>query len=111
MLNIRERKGCAERIPEMATWIDCARSDARALAFLIDALGEEHIVFGSDPCGGLGPLKEAFNGASGLVHPERFKRFADKNSRALIHIESFNVQGFGFNVLRTVQSSGFRVQR
>ena len=66
----------------MAAWIDCARSDARTLAFLIDALGEEHIVFGSDYCGGLGALNKAFNGVSGLVDPERFKRFTDKNSRA-----------------------------
>ena len=95
----------------MAAWIDCARSDARKLAFLIDALGEEHIVFGSDYCGGLGALNKAFNGVSGLVDPERFRRFTNKNSRALIHIESFNVQGSGVNVLRTVQSSGFRVQR
>ena len=66
--------------------IDCASSDARTLAFLIDTLGEEHIVFGSDYCGGLGPLNKAFNSVSGLVDPERFKRFTDKNSRALIHI-------------------------
>jgi len=66
----------------MAAWIDWARSDARTLAFLIDALGEEHIVFGSDYCGGLGALNKAFNGVSGLVDPERFKRFTGKDSRA-----------------------------
>lgn len=42
----------------MATWIDCASSDARKLAFLIDALGGEHIVFGSDYYGRLGPLSK-----------------------------------------------------
>ena len=43
----------------MATWIDCASSDARKLAFLIDALGGEHIVFGSDYYGRLGPLSKS----------------------------------------------------
>ena len=70
----------------MATWIDCASSDARTLSFLIDALGEKNIVLGSDYCGGLGPLNKAFNGVPGLVDPERLRRFTDKNSRALIHI-------------------------
>ncbi len=66
--------------------IDCASSDARTLSFLIDKMGENNIVFGSDYCGGLGPLSKAFNGVSGLADPERFKRFTDKNSRALLHL-------------------------
>jgi microsomal dipeptidase-like Zn-dependent dipeptidase len=45
-------------------------------------MGQVHIVVGSDYCGGLGALNKAFNGVSGLVDPERFKRFTDKNSRA-----------------------------
>ena len=67
-------------------FIDCASSDARTLAFLIDKMGENNIVFGSDYCGGLGALNKAFNGVSGLADPERFKRFTDKNSRELLHI-------------------------
>jgi predicted TIM-barrel fold metal-dependent hydrolase len=66
--------------------IDCASSDARTLSFLIDTMGEERMVFGSDYCGGLGPLNKAFNGVSGLADPERFKRVTDKNSRELLHI-------------------------
>jgi predicted TIM-barrel fold metal-dependent hydrolase len=66
--------------------IDCASSDARTLAFLIDKMGEDNIVFGSDYCGGLGPLNKAFNGVSGLADPERFKRFTDRNSRGLLHL-------------------------
>jgi predicted TIM-barrel fold metal-dependent hydrolase len=66
--------------------IDCASSDARTLSFLIDTLGEKRVVFGSDYCGGLGPLKKAFNGVSGLTDPEGFKRFANENSRKLLHI-------------------------
>jgi predicted TIM-barrel fold metal-dependent hydrolase len=66
--------------------IDCASSDARTLAFLIGKMGENNIVFGSDYCGGLGPLNKAFNGVSGLADPEHFKRFTGKNSRALLHL-------------------------
>ncbi len=66
--------------------IDCASSDARTLSFLIDKMGENNIVFGSDYCGGLGPLSKAFNGVSGLADPERFKRFTEKNSRELLHL-------------------------
>jgi predicted TIM-barrel fold metal-dependent hydrolase len=67
-------------------YIDCASSDARTLAFLIDKMGEDNIVFGSDYCGGLGALKKAFNGVSGLADPERFKRATEKNSRELLRI-------------------------
>jgi hypothetical protein len=80
---IRGRKGFAKRSPDIATWIDGASSDARKLAFLIDASGEEHIVFGSDYCGGMG-LSIAFNGVSGS-DLERFRRFTNKNSRANPH--------------------------
>jgi predicted TIM-barrel fold metal-dependent hydrolase len=66
--------------------IDCASSDARTLAFLLDKMGENNIVFGSDYCGGLGPLSKAFNGVSGLADPERFKRVTEKNSRELLHL-------------------------
>jgi predicted TIM-barrel fold metal-dependent hydrolase len=66
--------------------IDCASSDAPTLAFLIAKMGEGNIVFGSDYCGGLGPLNKSFNGVSGLADPERFRRFTDTNSRQLLHI-------------------------
>jgi predicted TIM-barrel fold metal-dependent hydrolase len=66
--------------------IDCASSDARTLAFLIDKMGENNIVFGSDYCGGLGPLRKAFDAVSGLADAERFKRATEKNSRALLHL-------------------------
>jgi predicted TIM-barrel fold metal-dependent hydrolase len=67
-------------------FIDCASSDARTLAFLIDKMGENNIVFGSDYCGGLGPLNKALNGVSGLGDPGRFKHFTDRNSRELLHL-------------------------
>ena len=66
--------------------IDCASSDARTLAFLIDALGEEHIVFGSDYCGGLGPLKKCFAAIDKQPNPDHVKSFTAKNSRRLLRI-------------------------
>jgi predicted TIM-barrel fold metal-dependent hydrolase len=66
--------------------IDCASSDAVTLEFLIHKMGEHNIVFGSDYCGGLGPLSKAFNAVGALPNPEHFKNFTAKNSRELLHI-------------------------
>jgi predicted TIM-barrel fold metal-dependent hydrolase len=66
--------------------IDCASSDARTLAFLIEKMGENNIVFGSDYCGGLGPLSKGFSALSAQSNPEHIKTFMEKNSRKLLHI-------------------------
>ena len=66
--------------------IDCASSDARTLAFLIDKLGENNIVFGSDYCGGLGPLSKGFAAISAQPNPDHVKSFTEKNSRRLLHL-------------------------
>lgn len=66
--------------------IDCASSDARTLTFLIDTMGEEHVVFGSDYCGGLGPLKKCLAAVEGQRNPEQVKSFSEKNSRRLLHL-------------------------
>jgi len=66
--------------------IDCASSDARTLAFLIETMCENNIVFGSDYCGGLGPLSQGFNALSAQSDPEHIKTFMEKNSRELLHI-------------------------
>lgn len=66
--------------------IDCASSDARTLAFLIDKMGENNIVFGSDYCGGLGPLKKGFAAIEAQTNPEHAKSFTEKNSRRLLHL-------------------------
>jgi predicted TIM-barrel fold metal-dependent hydrolase len=66
--------------------IDCASSDAATLAFLIEKMGEKNIVFGSDYCGGLGPLSKGFNALSAQSNPERVETFMEKNSRELLHI-------------------------
>ncbi len=66
--------------------IDCASSDARTLAFLIDKMGENNIVFGSDYCGGLGALTKALVAVDAQPDPDRVKAFTEKNSRRLLNI-------------------------
>jgi hypothetical protein len=67
-------------------FIDCASSDAVTLEFLIHKMGEHNIVFGSDYCGGLGPLSKAFKAVDALPNPAHFKSFTEKNSRELLHL-------------------------
>jgi predicted TIM-barrel fold metal-dependent hydrolase len=67
-------------------FIDCASSDARTLAFLIDKLGDDNIVFGSDYCGGLGPLSKALSAIEAQPDPGRVKAFTEKNSRRLLRL-------------------------
>jgi predicted TIM-barrel fold metal-dependent hydrolase len=66
--------------------IDCASSDAATLSFLIHKMGENNIVFGSDYCGGLGPLAKGFAAIAAQPNPDHIKRFTEKNSRRLLHI-------------------------
>ena len=66
--------------------MDCASSDARTLSFLIDRMGEERIVFGSDYCGGLGPLGKSLAAIGEQPSPDRIKSFTEKNSRRLLNL-------------------------
>lgn len=66
--------------------IDCASSDAPTLAFLIAKMGENNIVFGSDYCGGLGPLTKGFAAINAQTDPAHIKGFMEKNSRRLLHL-------------------------
>ena len=66
--------------------IDCASSDARTLSFLIDKMGENNIVFGSDYGGGLERLSKSPTAISAQPDPQHVKRFMGKNSRQLLHI-------------------------
>lgn len=66
--------------------IDCASSDAATLAFLIHKMGENNIVFGSDYCGGLGPLTKGFAAIAAQPNPEQIKSFTEKNSRRLLRL-------------------------
>lgn len=66
--------------------IDTAGVDARALAFLIDTLGEERIVFGSDYCGGLGPLEKAMAVIERHPEPDRIRKLTERNARRLLRL-------------------------
>jgi len=67
-------------------YIDTAGVDARTLQFLLDTLGEERIVFGSDYCGGLGPLEKALPVIEEQPNPSRVKALTERNSRNLLHL-------------------------
>jgi len=64
--------------------VDCANGDARTLAFLVDMMGESNVVFGSDYCGGLGPLDKAIKVVDDQAHPKRVRKMMDRNSRRLL---------------------------
>jgi hypothetical protein len=49
-------------------------------------MGENNIVFGSDYCGGLGPLSKALVAVNAQSDPGRIKAFTEKNSRRLLHL-------------------------
>ncbi len=66
--------------------IDTAGVNPRTLQFLVDAMGEERIVFGSDYCGGLGPLQKALPVIEEQVNPTHVKSFTERNSRRLLNI-------------------------
>jgi len=66
--------------------IDTAGVDPRTLRFLIETLGEERIVFGSDYCGGLGPLQKALPVIEEQPDPTRVKSLTERNSKRLLHL-------------------------
>jgi predicted TIM-barrel fold metal-dependent hydrolase len=66
--------------------IDCASSDASTLGFLIAKMGENNMVFGSDYCGGLGPLSKGFAAIGAQSNPARVQGFMERNSRTLLHL-------------------------
>jgi predicted TIM-barrel fold metal-dependent hydrolase len=66
--------------------VDCASTDARTLSFLIDTMGQERVVFGSDYCGGLGPLRKALPTVDEQPDPAGVKALMDRNSRRLLRL-------------------------
>jgi predicted TIM-barrel fold metal-dependent hydrolase len=64
--------------------IDTAGVEPRTLAFLIDTLGEDRIVFGSDYCGGLGPLEKAMAVIERHPAPERVRDLTERNARRIL---------------------------
>lgn len=66
--------------------VDCASAKPRTLQFLIDTMGEDRVVFGSDYCGGLGPLARALPVVEEQPDPAGVKALMERNSRRLLHI-------------------------
>ncbi len=66
--------------------IDTAGVNARTLRFLIETLGEERIVFGSDYCGGLGPLEKALPVIMDQPNSTRIQSILERNSRRLLRL-------------------------
>jgi len=66
--------------------VDTAGVNPRTLQFLMDTLGSDRVVFGSDYCGGLGPLQKAMPVVDEQPDPNSIKFATERNSRRLLHI-------------------------
>jgi predicted TIM-barrel fold metal-dependent hydrolase len=66
--------------------VDTANVDARTVSYLVDAMGEERVVFGSDYCGGLGPLDKAVALIDAQPEPARVRAVTERNSRRLLRL-------------------------
>lgn len=66
--------------------VDCASANTKTLQFLLDTMGEEGVVFGSDYCGGLGPIEKGLNALNGHPHSDDVKEHLNRNSRRLLHV-------------------------
>jgi predicted TIM-barrel fold metal-dependent hydrolase len=64
--------------------IDTASVSTRNFRFLLEIMGEERVVFGSDYCGGLGPLKKGLTAVEGQSNPGQVKLLTERNSRCLL---------------------------
>ena len=64
--------------------VDCATANARKLQFLTDTMGQERVVFGSDYCGGSGPLKQAVAVLRDHPNPAAATAMMERNSRRLL---------------------------
>ena len=65
-------------------FVDTANVDARTIGYLVDAMGEERVVFGSDYCGGLGPLDKAVARIDAQPEPTRVRTLMERNARRLL---------------------------
>jgi aminocarboxymuconate-semialdehyde decarboxylase len=66
--------------------VDCASANPRTLQFLIDTMGEDRVVFGSDYCGGLGPLEKALPVIDEQPDPAGVRALTERNSRRLLSL-------------------------
>jgi predicted TIM-barrel fold metal-dependent hydrolase len=66
--------------------VDCASTNPRTLSFLIDTMGEDRVVFGSDFCGGLGPLEKGVRVLEDSPSPEQVRSLTEQNSLRLLRL-------------------------
>jgi predicted TIM-barrel fold metal-dependent hydrolase len=66
--------------------VDTASVSPRTLPFLVETLGEDRVVFGSDYCGGLGPLERALPVIEEQPDPARVRAITERNSTTLLHL-------------------------
>jgi predicted TIM-barrel fold metal-dependent hydrolase len=65
--------------------VDTASASARTVAFLVDSLGDDHVVFGSDVGGG-GRFDRAVAAITDQPDPTYLRTITERNSRRLLHI-------------------------
>ncbi len=66
--------------------IDTASVKPEAVPFLTRVMGSGGMVFGSDYCGGLGPLKRALAVVDTQENAREFRSWTERNSRELLHL-------------------------
>jgi hypothetical protein len=64
--------------------VDTASVSARTLQFLVDTMGEDSVVFGSDYCGGLGPLTKGVRAIEEHPDSDGIVALTERNSRRLL---------------------------
>lgn len=64
--------------------VDSANIHPRTLGFLVDAMGEDRVVFGSDYCGGSGPMDRAVGMIGEQPNPGQVSALMERNSRRLL---------------------------
>ena len=64
--------------------IDTASVRPNALPFLTEVMGERGVVFGSDYCGGLGPLKKSLNVLDEQENAAEIRARTEQSSRAML---------------------------
>jgi len=66
--------------------IDTAGATPRTFQFLMDTLGEDRILFGSDYCGGPGPVKRALPAIDEQPKRSHIRMVLERNARRLLRI-------------------------
>jgi len=66
--------------------VDTRSPDPRTLSFVIDAMGEKGVVFGSDFAGGTGPMQASLIAIERQPDPEGVKAMTERNTRRLLRL-------------------------